>query len=547
MKKKYLFSALTTGAMMALAFPPLKINLIGFLALVPLLMMFREDVKNKWLYVYITFFLYHGGTNWWISSFQDTTDPYLMATGFVLDFLHPIFFFLPFWGFFYIKRKVSYKLALFSFPFLWTAFEWLHSLGDLGYAWQAYGITQINFLGWIQFIDITGIFGASFFLMWSNVILTIFTIKTKESDLSFGKVLRTNKLYTTIWVLIIALPGIYGFISLSEYEHNKLMSENENINVAVVQPNFDPWKKWDVRPLEMIKKHQAIQDSLFSEMEGNIDLAVWSETAIPYISNSFNVNHRMPILEKHINSTGMALLTGFADFIFYDVTDPDLPFDSKKLKGDSTRRYQSFNSALLLNAIPNHQDNPQIYHKMRLTPFAERIPYYEHLGFMEKFMNWGVGISSWGQGNEQKNLTLTTEEGKSYKVAPVICIESIFPDFVRKFTKEGANMLSIITNDSWYNYTTGPGQHWDIARVRAIENRRYVARAANSGVSGFISADGKELNRIDQYKPIADAMTIPMLDYKTFYVRHGEIVSIASFVLSLIIIIFASIWKKIKK
>jgi apolipoprotein N-acyltransferase len=545
MKKNFVWSAIASGILAALAFPPIPAYVLAFFAFVPLLMIFRHEPKHKYLYVYITFFFYHVGTNWWISSWNANTDPFLMATGIALDFLHPLFFLVPFVAFFFIQKRVSYKFALLSFPFLWTAFEWLHSIGDLGYSWLSFGTTQLSFLGWIQFIDITGVFGASFLLMWANVILTIFTIKTKESDLSFGKIMRTNKVYSAIFLLIIVLPGLYGFLRLSEYDHNKQMEAAEKtVNIGVVQPNFDPWDKWAISPAEMIRTYIGLQDSLYKEMEGNMDMAVWCETAIPYISVRFNGDKKMPVLESQVNSTGVSILTGLADFDFFDPEKDSIPFDAKR---NEDFVYKSYNSAILLNPEPASTDNPQIHRKMHLTPFAERIPYYEYLSFMERFINWGVGISSWGKGEIQKNLVLETKDKSKVNVGPVICIESIFPDFVRKFTRDGANLITVITNDSWYNNTSGPEQHWDIARLRAIENRRYVARAANSGVSGFISADGKELARVEQYVPAAEAMTIPVLKEKSFYVMHGDWLSKLCGIISLIAIVFAVAWRIIRK
>lgn len=548
MEKRFAFSALASGALLALAFPPMPAYIFAFFAFVPLLMIFRHEVKHKFLYVYLTFFIYHTGSNWWISSWQAKTDPYLLATGLVLDFVHPLFFLVPFAVFFIIRKRVGYKFALLTFPFVWAAFEWLHSIGDLGYSWLSIGMTQLNFLGWIQFIDITGIFGAGFLLMTANVILTIFTVKTKDTEFSFGKIMRMHKIYTAVFLAIIVLPGLYGFIRLSEYDHYKVMqTRKEKLNIGVIQPNFDPWDKWEISPAEMIETYIELQDSLFKEMEGNLDMAVWSETAIPFISESFNADKNMPVLQNQVNSTGVSIFTGFADFVFYDAEKDSLPYDVKRSRADTNLLYKSYNAGILWNADPTETDNPQVYHKMHLTPFAERIPFYKQLQFLEELLNWGVGISSWGKGERQENLILETPQKPVAAFAPVICIESIFPDFVRKFTLKGAEFLVVITNDSWYDHTTGPEQHWDIARLRAIENRRYTARSANSGVSGFISADGKELARLPQYLPGADAMTIPLLKEKSLYVRHGDWLSKICAGITLGVLIFAFIRSILKR
>ncbi|MFN3270923.1 MAG: apolipoprotein N-acyltransferase, partial [Candidatus Kapaibacteriota bacterium] len=187
-----------------------------------------------------------------------------------------------------------------------------------------------------------------------------------------------------------------------------------------------------------------------------------------------------------------SLLTGFADFRF--LTPDEKPsFTTKYLFGDSSKPYDTYNSILLLN--PNNTF--QIYHKNRLTPFGEQIPYGEILGFAKEFLEWNVGISSWAKGTVQNILKMKTSKNEC-NIAPIICIESIYPDYCRSFVKKGAEIMVIITNDGWYDHTFGPLQHYLIAAVRAIENRRFVARCANTGISGVITPTGQTLIKAPQ-------------------------------------------------
>ena len=190
---------------------------------------------------------------------------------------------------------------------------------------------------------------------------------------------------------------------------------------------------------------------------------------------------------------------------------------------DSTRLYDAFNSAMLLLPKPKDSINPQIYHKMKLTPFSERLPYLELISFAKNWFEWNVGISSWQFG--EKQTTMNMPFGKdSARVAAIICIESIFPDFVRNFANGGSNLYTIITNDAWFDHTPGPRQHYYIACMRAIESRRFIARCTNTGVSGFIQPNGQSLFELEQYKSIGAAAKLPLMEEKTFYVAHGDII-----------------------
>jgi apolipoprotein N-acyltransferase len=186
---------------------------------------------------------------------------------------------------------------------------------------------------------------------------------------------------------------------------------------------------------------------------------------------------------------------------------------------------------------------------MRLTPFAERLPYADYFSFAIDALKWGVGISSWGIGKEQKLLTCHDSTGKSFTIGTIICIESIYPDFVRSYTtpnvenNSSANVLVVITNDAWYDFTPGPRQHYFISQMRAIENRRVVVRSANTGVSGFISPLGQSISELPQYTKSAGSETIPLMGQSTVFIMLGDWVP----QLSLLVCLFFTIWFTLRK
>lgn len=231
-------------------------------------------------------------------------------------------------------------------------------------------------------------------------------------------------------------------------------------------------------------------------------------------------------------------MTGFSQAEIYN--SENKPPTARQLHGDTSRYYKMYNAALMLNPYPFDENNPQMYQKMRLTPVAERFPYADQLTFAQDWLQWGVGISDWGMGRVQHNLTFYNK-GTKFDIGSIICIESIYPGFCRNFTNKGANVLSVITNDAWYNYTIGPEQHYLIAAIRAIENRRYIARCANSGVTGFIAADGSTVLRAPKYEGVGVAASIPLLTGKSVYVLYGDWLPIACAIFSFVVLFLSNL------
>ncbi len=527
-KSKYSLGLLT-GVLLAFSFPPYPFFLFAFIGLVPILYVFNS-VRRRWLLVYLTFFIYHYATNWWISSWQKDTDPYLFFSGFAVAFVHPFFFMIPFLIYYFIQKKFPERITLLLFPFIWTAFEWFHSLGDLAYPWLSLGYTQAYNHYWTQIADIGGVWLVSFLIVLSNVLILILVKERQLISGGFFKKILSNK-YFLVFLVVILLPYIYGFGRAKQYDPRNLLKKNESVRVGIIQPNINPWKKWETNAEKQIEIHLQIQDSLLKNVP-DINLFVWSETAITFLDNEINANHNFSSFFKILNGK-FALLTGFADFKFL-AKDEKPTFATKYLMGDTSKPYNTYNSILLLN--PNN--SYQIYHKIRLTPFGEQIPYGEIFGFARSFLEWNVGISSWAKGNSQNNLWVSTP-AKSFPIAPIICIESIYPDFCRRFIQQNASMMVIITNDGWYDYTFGPVQHYLIATFRAIENRRFLVRCANTGISGVVAPNGETIIKAPQYQRIGIYSDIKLISDKTIYTLVGEWLPYLSVTITLFAIIIS--------
>lgn len=576
----YKYIALLSGILLSISFPPpylINISFLTFISFIPLLLVLNSpnnylfisfkkksnsldsnyENKSLFLVLYLTFLIYHVGVNWWIGSFQKQTDPYLLMSAILLSIFHPFFFMVPIKIYLSIKKLASDKNFKFKekihflFPFIWVLFEWLHGETELSYPWITLGYTQIESLSWIQFIDITGIWGASFIILMINVLLFdlySYYIKKNDNTLNLNNILKLiNSKRNTILILLFFFLTPFLYSTYQYYNFKFIIEQTKNINsnkvyklysqidknyinFGVIQPNINPWEKWAGKGIEQINNHLNLQNKCIQTLNNSItqnnkiDLFIWSETAIPFIDMSINSYRNIDILNQDINKNNYSLLTGFTDIKIFP-NGINKTITSRPYFGESF--YEPYNSAMLIN--PKDLDSiftdnfreKNIYQKMKLTPFAERLPHSELISFAQNWFTWGVGISSWGIGINQKNLDFENNN-KSAKIAPIICIESIYPRFVSNFAKYGAEIFVIITNDAWYNGTPGPRQHYLIGAARAIENKRFLVRCANSGVSGVISPIGNSIYEIPAQTSTYFNFKVPKVNKLTLYSKYGD-------------------------
>ena len=192
--------------------------------------------------------------------------------------------------------------------------------------------------------------------------------------------------------------------------------------------------------------------------------------------------------------------------------------------------YDMFNTALFLGRT----GEPQVYHKSILVVGVEKMPFIKYLGFLgDLVINIGGTSSSLGSQDEPTNFV--TNSG--LQIAPVICYESVFGGYVAKYVQKGAGLIFIITNDGWWKNTPGYKQHFSFARLRAIETRRSIARAANTGISCFINQRGDVLQSTGWWQEAVIQGTLNVNNRLTFYVKYGDyIAQISLFVAALLIL-----------
>jgi len=291
-------------------------------------------------------------------------------------------------------------------------------------------------------------------------------------------------------------------------------AEYASVTIGIAQPNVDPYDKWNAgeTPLEKLKELISLYDSI--ALDAKPDLVLFPETAIPFLIMQPSYETEWNWLKHHVDSVGIPLLSGFADIVWFE---RDAPPSARKVEG-SPFTYLTYNSNFLL--LPNNPE-VQIYHKSRLTPLSERIPYLDAVPFLQNLLSWGVGISNWGLG-EDTTVFNNTAHGKHANIWAMICYETLYPEFVSGFAKRSANYFGIITNDGWFGNSSGPYQLMQYSALRAIENRRAIARCANNGISCFIDSYGRITQKTTFGTRGWIKGSVSLRSGLTFYTEHGD-------------------------
>ena len=513
-----LFLALIFGLMLGLAYPPVPTGITAAFAFVPFILIFESIDKygTGFRYSYLSFFIFNLITLYWAGGFAYCRDMYQMVAGVLLLIAHPIFFSVPIMFWIFIRRQLGFKISVLVFPFLWVAFEYLHSLTEISFPWLILGNTQTYDLSIIQFASITGVYGVSFWLLWLNVLAFILFTKIYLKE---WKPLSPLPSGTLLCILVIYfVPKYFG----DQILHNPQPTNGASVQIAVVQPNIDPFEKWDERPEKSL---DIIQQQTGKILYKGVDLILWPETAVPfYILHPANQSY-LEKLKRQVNSINCNLLTGIPDIKYYLQTD-DIPKTSKtSLTGE---HYETYNSSMLLQP---YRDDIQKYAKIILVPFAERVPFSEALNILNA-MQWNFGLGGWTHGKDTTIFRCMTLDGREIKFSNMICYESVYPQLVSAFVRRGAQFLTVITNDSWWGNTSGAYQHKQIAVMRAIENRRWVVQCANGGISVFIDPYGNITQGTNMYEQSTLFGSVQVVETQSFYTRHGDWLAEAALIIS---------------
>ena len=496
-----------SGVLLGIAFPTwpsVHLELLAWVALVPLLLSLehKERFSTQFGKVWLTTSVFSLISLWWVCLATFTG-------GLLTVFAQSLFSTIPFVLFILFRRLAGYRFALVALPFVWTGWEWAYMQQDLSLGWLTFGNSQANLLWMVQYADVTGVWGISFWLVSFNV-LALLLLKERPD------VRKASSIAASL-VLMVLVPLLYAgqlFGSAAGRQGTR------HVRVALVQPDIDPHQKWGgLGPEEtMARLFRLTGRSLALD---RADLVLWPETAIPfYIRDPENASY-MSAVRRSIDRWKTPLLTGFPD------TEPVPPRglasrDAAAGVPDSPRvgSFVAYNASMLLQP---GDTGVQVYHKMRLVPFGERVPYSEYLPWLERLSFSLSGITSWQQGREATVMTVKDSRGGTFMFGNIICYESIFPGLVSRFVERGAQFITLVTNDGWYGTSYGPWQHAAIGRLRCIENRRSMARCANTGVTLVYDRYGRTVTEIPWWESSVLMADVPLESELTWYTAHPDL------------------------
>lgn len=463
---------------------------------------------------YLMFFTLSLITIYWVGSWQSKADPFLMIGGGVLIFFYPAVLLINSTLFFYSYKIFGKEKALWLFPIIWVTGEYLLTLTDLKFPWLTLGHGLAKFTTFIQIADVVGSFGLSLIVLYTNVLL-YFVIKDFFSERKYF--LR----YLISAFILFSSVFVYGVIKLNEKN-----TDERFLKVGVVQPNIDPWDKWESGGLEeILKNYLELSEECTKQ---GAKLIIWPETALPVFLFAGTYSDIVDSIYSFLRKNDVYLLTGMPDYIVHYEHPPT----DAKLSKAGNFYYSTYNSILLLN--PKSYEI-QRYGKMHLVPLGEKVPFVDALPFLADWFKWGVGLSGWNVGKDTTVFKLIFDKD-SVKVAGLVCYESVFPDFVTYFVKKGSQFITVVTNDSWYGNSSGPYQHKEFAALRAVENRRAVVRSANGGVSCLINKYGITEVETEMFTRTSFVVNVPLNNQITFYTNYPLIIPIISSSFSLWII-----------
>lgn len=499
----YFLLSIASAILFVLAWQPFRILPAAFIAFLPLFALERkigaeQENSKVWLFTYtwLSFLLGNIGAVWWIWNASEGG----AIAAFIINSLPMV---LPMMLFHARNQKTSHP-NYWYFIACWISIELLQFTWDLAFPWLILGNVFSYLPQAVQWYEYTGVIGGSLWILLVNVQAN--TLLLKWPNLQVFQ--RRNALLNKVFLYVLT-P-----IFLSLYIVNP-KQRTEKADIILVQPNLDPYseKFGGVSPYEQLIGMLQMAES---KLDSEVQFILLPETAIQggiqenQVRNEALIQLLQNFLIQHPHIT---ILSGMDSYRLYEANDKKT-ITARKLRSDD-RYFDAYNSAIYMSNF----DSLQIYHKSKLVPGVEKMPYPQLFGFIEKYaINLGGTSGSLASDGESKVFKGYQKIG----LAPIICYESVFPDFTASYVRKGAGILCILTNDGWWGNTPGYRQHFDFGRLRAIENRRAIARAANTGISGFIDKDGSVLMESQWWQKEVMRMKVPIYTEETFYTSHGD-------------------------
>lgn len=504
-----LLLAILTGILLALGWNTWGVPLLLFVAFVPLLVLIEKiahsDQKRKgWKifgYAYLAFFLWNLIKTYWLwystsfgAAFAILVNSFLMA-------LLPVFYY-------HFAKKATRFISAVFLVCLWISFEKMHLSWDFSWPWLQLGHGFSEYIRWIQWYEFTGVFGGS---LWVWIINFLFFY----AYISFRNQSKRTRFFVVLTALGTVLPIVISWIMYA----SRTIETSNGVEVLVTQPNVNPYsEKYHQNNSEVLARLLQLTESKLTKQTRFVispETVFASDERIeelPYSSTTAQIQQFIH------NNPQVNFLAGISLYTVFD--DPSIA-TSQTNQLNNGLYYNTYNSALFLNRSIKE---PELYHKSKLVVGVESTPYVwlikPLLGDIMLDLGGTVAMKT-----TQEERSVFWSEDSQVAAAPIICYESVYGEFVTGYVRQGAHFLAIITNDGWWGNTQGHKQHLSLARLRAIETRRDIARSANTGISAFINKRGEIIDSLPYEIEGALSNVVYPNEEITFYVRYGDLIA----------------------
>ena len=544
--------ATLSGILLWLGFPLIPLTPLMFIAFVPLLLV-EDDISrsregaSKWevfKYSYHTLFIWNILTTYWVANTA-------FAAGIFAYVMNTFFMCIPIVLFHQVKKALGGRLMGIGFIAFWITFEYLHMRHDLTWPWLTLGNSFSTFPTWVQWYEYVGVYGGTFWILAANVlffklihnhypqIIHFFGLEQKAiSKQVLNSLLPEGKKgsWATIAALLL-LPIVLSLGIYYSYENKGVAKE-----VVLVQANLEPHHvKFRMNNASTLREHLRFAVEVLDE---DTNYLVFPETSFDGVkTNNFYGNSVIRDLKQFIDRyPNLRLITGLGSRKIYE--DGEEHGEAVRVfarPGRDTIFWESHNSAIQMSSGPD--STVDLYLKSILVPGAESFPYKNVFWFMEPIVDQ-LGGSVAGFASQPERSVF---KGDGVAVGPVICYESIFGEYCTDYVRKGAGALFIVTNDGWWDNTAGHRQHMAFARLRAIETRRSIARAANLGTCAFINQRGDVTQPTIYDVPGAIKGEVLFNDEITVYTRWGDLIGRVSLFTCILLLLNGLVKGLVKK
>ncbi len=511
MKNRHIFIFLLLSALLlSLPFYQHFSGIVLFIAWIPLLFVEDHLTRHKdqyksgraFLLGWSSFLIWNLLTIYWI---KNATIPGAVAAVIINSFVMAV----AFWLIHISHRTLGDRMGYFGYLVIWTSYEHFYLNAEINFPWLLMGNGFAKDIKLVQWYEYTGTLGGTFWVLFVNLLIFLILrhyIRTWS--------LREKRFELGVLACVLVVPIVFSLIRFKTYKET-----GQPVEVVVVQPNIDPYndKFSGMSNDQQLSIMLHLADSMVTD---HTDYVVFPETAIDdnlwesRLMQSRSIRRIKAFVRQHPR---VKVITGATTWRAYFTKKAPTPTASKSHSFNGY--YDIYNAALQIDT----SNTIQTYHKSELVVGVETMPYPGLLRSVLGDVIINLGGTTGSFGTQAKRTPLISPDS-TLRVGVAICYESIFGDYVTHYVRNGANLLFIITNDGWWGNTPGYKQHMNFARLRAIENRRSIARSANTGLSCFINQQGEASQITGWWVPAVIRGTIRANNKKTFYTLHGDFV-----------------------